>query len=45
MTIYEGSRWLQRFQNYHRSLSHLDLAMKIVEEKSIDDFSDLENRD
>lgn len=42
MSIFEESRWLQRFQNYQRALTHLDQALKSTEAKSIDEFSDLE---
>ncbi|MEK7273843.1 MAG: hypothetical protein AAB110_01170 [Candidatus Desantisbacteria bacterium] len=38
MNYYEDSRWLQRLQNYRRALEHLDQAMKITEEKDIENF-------
>lgn len=44
MSLYEGSRWLQRFQNFQRALSHLDQAMKIAAEKELDAFTDLEKQ-
>lgn len=42
MSLFEENRWLQRFQNYQRSLTHLDQAIKSTEDKEIDAFSDLE---
>lgn len=42
MSLFEENRWLQRFQNYQRALTHLDQALKSTEDKSIDEFSDLE---
>ena len=42
MSKFEESRWLQRFQNYQRALTHLDQALKSTENKSIDEFFDLE---
>lgn len=44
MSLFEESRWLQRFQNYQRALIHLDQALKSTEEKDIEDFSDLEKQ-
>lgn len=42
MSLFEDNRWLQRFQNYQRALTHLDQAIKSNEDKGIDDFNDLE---
>ena len=42
MSLFEENRWLQRFQNYQRALTHLDQAIKITEDKTIEEFSDLE---
>lgn len=42
MSLYEENRWLQRFQNYQRALTHLDQALKSTEDKEIGEFSDLE---
>ena len=42
MSLFEENRWLQRFQNYQRALTHLDQAIKSTEDKEIDEFSDLE---
>lgn len=42
MSLFEENRWLQRFQNYQRALTHLDQAIKATEDKAIDEFTDLE---
>lgn len=42
MSLFEENRWLQRFHNYQRTLTHLDQALKSTEDKEIDEFSDLE---
>jgi nucleotidyltransferase substrate binding protein (TIGR01987 family) len=42
MSSFGENRWLQRFQNYQRALTHLDQAIKSTEDKEIDEFSDLE---
>jgi nucleotidyltransferase substrate binding protein (TIGR01987 family) len=44
MSTYEDSRWLQRFQNFQRSLSHLDAAIKITADKDAEALSDLEKQ-
>ena len=42
MSLFEDSRWLQRFQNYQRALVHLDQALKTTEDRYVEEFTDLE---
>jgi nucleotidyltransferase substrate binding protein (TIGR01987 family) len=44
MNSYQDSRWLQRYQNYQRALSHLDAALLSTEGKDVTDWSDLEKQ-
>lgn len=42
MSLFEDSRWLQRFQNYQRALVRLGQALKTTEDRYVEEFTDLE---
>src|ERR1700740_1308954 len=44
MSLFEDHRWLQRLQNYQRSLSHLDQAIKTIDDRDTEAMSDLEKQ-